>query len=74
MKQTKIIIIDDHLPQDDPLVVELSIDEFNVSLFTDPKKGLEYVLSNLKQRMIVVLDIDLGNPSLDGHFLLHRFN
>lgn len=72
MKKTKIIIIDDHLPHDDPLVVELSMEEFDVKLFTDPKEGLEYVLSNLKKRMVIVLDIDLGNPSLDGHFLLNE--
>ena len=66
--ETKIIIIDDNLKKNAPLVVEL-IDRQgieNVLLFNRSNDGLNYILQNLFQRMVIILDWDLGYGEIQG--------
>ncbi len=66
--ETKIIIIDDNLKKNAPLVVELidrqGID--NVLLFNRSNDGLNYILQNLFQKMVIILDWDLGYGEIQG--------
>ncbi len=66
--ETKIVIIDDNLRKSAPLVVEL-IDRQgfeNVLLFNRSNDGLNYILQNLSQRMVIILDWDLGYGEMQG--------
>lgn len=60
----KVIIIHDDLEEDDPLVVELrtKYGDENVVLQTESQRGLDYVLANLSEKAIVILDLQFkGN-------------
>jgi DNA-binding LytR/AlgR family response regulator len=66
---TKVIVIHDGLiPKVDPLLVELQIKfgEENVIHHENSNEGLEYVLSNISQKMIVILDINFSKGELSG--------
>jgi DNA-binding NtrC family response regulator len=69
-----IVIIDDDLPSNDPLIFELEkkYGQFNVSLLRNYDEGLSYLLSHLEQRLIVLLDIRLSEKDSEknGHALL----
>jgi hypothetical protein len=65
---TKIVIIHDDLPEDDPLIDELS-DKYeaqNVVLIKESQKGLDYVLDNLTQKIIVILDLKFKANEISG--------
>lgn len=65
---TKIIVIDDNLKKNAPLMVEL-IDKYginNILLFNRSSEGLDFILQNLFQRMVIILDWDLGHGELQG--------
>ena len=66
--ETKIIVIDDNLRENTPLMIELieKYDEKNVLLFKQSKAGLNYVLENLSQKMIVILDLGFGSGEMQG--------
>ena len=66
--ETKIVVIDDNLRENTPLMVELieKYDEENVLLFKQSKAGLDYVLENLSRKMIVILDLGFGNGEMQG--------
>lgn len=72
MSNTEILIIDDNFDIFDPLVIELKerFPNANVSVQTDPTDGLNYVLSNLSKKIIVLLDYNfkIGQPK--GHDIL----
>ncbi len=70
MDNTKIVIIDDNLKKDDPLMVELGVFFQNVILFEHFKNGLDYIIKNLKERMIVVLDLTFSHGDIDGNEVL----
>lgn len=70
MKKPSVIIIDDNFDQDDPLVLELEDEKYIVKSFKHAKKGFSYIEDNLTERMIVILDIDLGSNEPDGHEVL----
>jgi hypothetical protein len=55
---TKIVVIHDDIEQHSPIIVELSIKygEENVVLIKHSATGLDYVLKNLGQKMVVLLD------------------
>ncbi len=55
---TKIIVIHDDIPHNDPIMVMLkeSHGEENVLLFEHSQEGLDYVLGNLGIKMVVLLD------------------
>jgi DNA-binding NtrC family response regulator len=64
----KIVIIHDDLPEDDPLIDELS-DRYkaeNVILIKESQKGLDYVLNNLTQKIIVILDLKFKANEISG--------
>lgn len=65
---TKIVIIHDDLSEDDPLIDELS-DKYeaqNVVLIKESQKGLDYVLNNLTQKIIVILDLKFKANEISG--------
>jgi DNA-binding NtrC family response regulator len=69
MINTHIVIIDDNIPSDDPLirVLEKRYTEKNVHLFDTSQDGLNYLLSNLNQHMVVLLDIRFPANEKNGH-------
>ena len=52
---TKIVVIDDLLPNNSPLLVLLreKYNGKNVSLFQNPQEGLDYVLGHLSNKIIL---------------------
>lgn len=66
---TKIVVIHDGLiGKDDPLLVTLRMkfEDENVIYRENSNVGLEYVLGNINQKMIVVLDIGFNKGELSG--------
>lgn len=67
MSNYKIVIIHDDLPDNDPLIAELEIKygQGSVKLIKKSQEGLDYVLDNLNQKIIVILDLNFktGEPS-----------
>jgi len=68
LSKTVIVVIDDNLSQNDPIIVELSLNFSNIDiiLFNDPHAGLEYINDNLSKKMIVLQDYDLGAGNING--------
>jgi hypothetical protein len=64
----KIIVIDDNIKKTDPLLVHLQLNfkEADVILKDNAQEGLEYILNNLNNKMIVLLDYDLGAGEPNG--------
>lgn len=65
----KIVIIHDGLiPNVDPLLISLkdTFGDDSVIHFENSNKGLAYVLENLSQKMIVILDINFSQGELSG--------
>jgi DNA-binding NarL/FixJ family response regulator len=64
---TNIVVIHDDISNKDPLLVVLreGYGENNVVLKKHSKDGLDYVISNLSKKMIVILDLNFkaGEPS-----------
>jgi FixJ family two-component response regulator len=58
-RHPKIVIIHDDLSEDDPLLVELrdTYGSDNVTLKKESQGGLDYVLANLSEKAIVILDL-----------------
>jgi len=70
MSNVEIIIIDDQLAENAPLLVVLKMKYRSVKLFKKPEDGLDYILDNLVNKMIVILDINLGINRMNGHTIL----
>jgi hypothetical protein len=71
----KIVVIhDDLIPKVDPLLVQLSesFGKENVIHFVRSNEGLEYVLNNLNQKMIVILDINFSSGEINGVQVLEK--
>ena len=72
----KIVFIDDNMREglDNPFV--RSIGKFqkdaDLSVFTDPSEGLNYVLNNLNNQMIVFLDCKFDGYGLQGINVLRQ--
>ena len=65
----KIVVIHDGLiPKVDPLLVELQIKfgSNEVAHFENSNEGLDYVLENINQKMIVILDMNFSKDELTG--------
>src|SRR5207237_4770687 len=66
---TKIVVIHDGLfPKNDPLLVELRI-KFGADAvihYENSNEGLEYVLSKLNSKLIVILDMNFSKGELSG--------
>jgi CheY-like chemotaxis protein len=66
---TKIVVIHDDISEISPIMVELNVKhgESNVLLFQHSQDGLDYVLSNLGQKMVVLLDRNFHDgKEIDG--------
>ena len=63
-----IIVIDDNLKETDPLLVQLKLTfkEAQIILKRNAKDGLDYILNNLNNKMIVLLDYDMGANEPNG--------
>jgi DNA-binding NtrC family response regulator len=63
---TEILIIDDNFDMFDPLVIELKehFPNANVTVQNNPEDGLNYILTNLSKKIIVLLDYNFktGQP------------
>lgn len=70
MKNLEIILIDDNLPEEDPLIFELKEKYSIVKLFSHSKEGKEYILDNLSKPLIVILDINFSPNEENGHQVL----
>ncbi|ASS50379.1 MAG: hypothetical protein A3D31_12490 [Candidatus Fluviicola riflensis] len=62
MEAVKILIINDDMHINDPLIISLKEEygEENVLLEKKSSEALKYILNNLTSKMIVLLDFDLG--------------
>lgn len=58
-EEPKIVVIDDVLKDNAPLMILLK-EKYgeNVILFSESTVGLDYILSNLSQKMVVILDLN----------------
>lgn len=68
-EDTKIVVIHDGLiPIQDPLLVELKNKFGNEQVvhLENSNQGLDYVLNNLSQKMVVLLDINFSKGELSG--------
>ena len=75
MKEFDIVFIDDNFSETSPLVqyLELSFPNADVHhVFTDPEKGVKYVLENLDKRMIVFMDWNYSGNTKKGIFHLRE--
>jgi len=71
MDKTKIIIIDDNLKKDDPLMIELGMKFQDIKLFEHSQDGINFIINNLTERMIVILDINFSPGEINGHEVLN---
>jgi DNA-binding NtrC family response regulator len=60
LSPTKVIVIHDDLEKNDPLIISIqeSYGKDNTLFFKKSDEGLEYVLNNLTQKLIVLLDLN----------------
>jgi len=74
MEKLEIIVIDDNVMEDDPLMVELAIeyDDDNIKLFQHSNDGLNYILEHLSTNMVVVLDINFPSTEYSGSVVLEK--
>lgn len=72
MSNTEIIIIDDSFDLFDPLVIELKehFPNANVTVINNPDEGLNFILSNLSKKIIVLLDYNFKTGQPKGHDIL----
>jgi len=70
----EIIVIDDNLDEDAPIIVELGIlyDDQNIKLFSRSNDGLDYIKKNLYKKLIVILDINFPADEKNGHEVLEE--
>jgi hypothetical protein len=68
MNKTKIVVIHDDIKENDPLIIELYLKygKDSVILKEKSKDGLDYVLSHLSQKMIVILDLNFKSGEANG--------
>lgn len=69
MKEFDIVFIDDNFSETSPLVQYLEVSFPNADVhhvFTDPEKGVKYVLENLDKRMIVFMDWNYSGNTKKG--------
>ncbi len=64
----RIVIIDDNLRDNDPLVVALEEEygQTNVKIIRNPTEGVDFVMENLSSKIVVLLDMDLGEKERRG--------
>lgn len=64
----RIVIIDDNFRKNDPLAIALEEEygEKSVEILRTPNEGIEYILNNLSSKIVVLLDMDLGEKERRG--------
>ncbi len=69
----KIVIIDDQLVDEDPLIIELET-EFNttVKLLNTPKEGIEYVENHIDEIMVILLDYRFSTGEPNGSWVIQK--
>ncbi len=72
--QPQVIIIDDNYPEDDYLLIALKekYGTKNVKLFPTAELGMEYIFAHLANKMVVLLDMNLGNNRDRGDIVLKK--
>lgn len=70
MLKPKILVIDDLLKENDPLMVELNAVYDNVQLIKVASEVPRFISENIDKKMIVILDIKLSTSEPDGHQVL----
>lgn len=65
---TKVVVIHDNIEETSPIMVEMRVKygSENVILFQHSQQGLDYVLSNLGNKMVVLLDKNFDGNEIDG--------
>jgi DNA-binding NtrC family response regulator len=65
---TKIVVIHDDMESNDPLYISIQekYGKDNTLLFEKSDEGLKYVLSNLTQKLIVLLDLNFKSEEQSG--------
>lgn len=73
IKIHQIVIIDDQLVDDDPLVIELET-EFNtvIKLLNTPKAGIEYVENHINEIMVILLDYRFSTGEPNGSWVIQQ--
>ncbi len=68
----EIVVIDDNLETDAPLIVELGMEygDENIKLYAKSDDGLTYIKNNLVKELIVILDINFPVTEKNGHEIL----
>jgi DNA-binding NtrC family response regulator len=70
LSDVQIVIIDDNLPDNDPILALLKRIYKDVELKSSHEEGLKLIEAGLNKKQIVVLDYDLGDPHFNGHDML----
>lgn len=70
MSQPEIIVLDDNLPENDPLLLELRLIYDTCKVFKHSQDGLDCILNSLQKKLVVVLDINFANGEKNGHEIL----
>lgn len=65
---TKVVVIHDNIEETSPIMVEMRVKygSENVVLFQHSQQGLDYVISNLGNKMVVLLDKNFDGNEIDG--------
>lgn len=65
---TKVVVIHDNIEETSPIMVEMRVKYGfeNVVLFQHSQEGLDYVVSNLGSKMVVLLDKNFDHNEIDG--------
>jgi len=73
IKIHQIVIIDDQLVDDDPIIIELET-EFNTSikLLNTPKAGIEYVENHINEIMVILLDYRFSTGEPNGSWVIQK--
>ena len=68
----EIIVIDDNLKQEAPLIIRLGMEykDENIKLFSKSNDGLTYIKDNLTKKLIVILDINFPTAEQQGQAVL----
>ncbi|MDB5231057.1 MAG: hypothetical protein JWN76_1862 [Chitinophagaceae bacterium] len=77
-RQLKVVVIHDGLEKraKDPLLIELeeNFGDDNVSYFENSNEGCDYVIANIDQKMVVILDVNFSNGELSGTQVFDRIS
>jgi DNA-binding NtrC family response regulator len=70
----KIVIIDDNINPINPLMIKLKekFGDDNTLLFKKSKEGLDYILDHISEKIILLLDWDLGVGEIQGLEIFKR--